>query len=61
MQSSKHNPGFSKFSAAYIQLQFRLRLFWLQTISGNHFTPHRIFGCAWKIKFSGKAFHLTVK
>ena len=39
---------------------FRLRLFWRKTISGNDFTPHRVFGCAWKIKFSGKAFHLTV-
>ena len=35
-------------------------MFWSKTISGNDFTPHRVFGCAWKIKFSGKAFHLTV-
>jgi len=39
----------------------RVRLFWFQTISINHFTPHRVFGYAWKIEFSGKAFHLTVK
>ena len=38
----------------------RLRLFWRKTISGNDFTPHRVFGCAWKIEFSGKAFHLAV-
>ena len=31
-----------------------------KTISGNGFTPHCVFGCAWKIEFSGKQFHLTV-
>ena len=41
-------------------LELRLHLFWRKTISGNDFTPHRVFGCAWKIEFSGKAFHLTV-
>ena len=35
-------------------------MFWSKTISGNDFTPHRVFGCAWKIEFSGKAFHLAV-
>ena len=39
----------------------RVRLFWFQTISGYHFTPYRVSGCAWKIEFSRKAFHLTVK
>ena len=38
----------------------RLRLFWYKTISGNDFTPYCVFGYAWKIKFSGKAFQLTV-
>ena len=38
----------------------KLHLFWRKTISRNDFTPHRVFGCAWKIEFSGKAFHLTV-
>ena len=37
-----------------------LRLFWHKTISGNDFTHHYVFGCAWKIKFFGKAFQLTV-
>ena len=37
-----------------------MRLFWCKTILGNDFTPHRMFGCAWKIKFSGKAFQLIV-
>ena len=37
-----------------------MRLFWRKTISGNDFTPHCVFGCAWKIKFSGKAFQLTM-
>ena len=41
-------------------MKFRLCLFWRKTISGNDFTPHRVFGCAWKIEFSGKAFHLAV-
>ena len=41
-------------------LELRLHLFWHKTILGNDFTPHRVFGCAWKIEFSGKAFHLTV-
>ena len=35
-------------------------MFWCKTISGNNFTPHRVFGCTWKIEFSGKAFHLAV-
>ena len=35
-------------------------MFWCKTISGNYFTPHQLFGCAWKIEFSKKAFHLTV-
>jgi len=35
-------------------------LIWRKTILGNNFTPHRVFGCAWKIEFSGKQFHLTV-
>ena len=35
-------------------------MFWRKTISGNDFTPHRVFGYAWKIEFSGKAFHLAV-
>ena len=35
-------------------LTLRLRLFWRKTISGNHFTPHCVFGCAWKIEFFGK-------
>ena len=35
-------------------------MFWCKTILGNDFTPHRMFGCAWKIKFSGKAFQLIV-
>ena len=39
---------------------FRLCLFWRKTISGNDFTPHCVFGCAWKIKFFGKTFPLTV-
>ena len=39
---------------------FRLRLFWRKTISGNDFTPHRVFGCTWKIEFFGNQFHLTV-
>ena len=38
----------------------RLCLFWRKTISGNDFTPHCVFGCAWKIKFFGKTFPLTV-
>ena len=29
----------------------RLYLFRLQTISGNPFTPFRVFGCTWKIEF----------
>ena len=37
-----------------------MRLFWHKTISGNDFTPYCVFGCAWKIKFSGKAFQLTM-
>ena len=37
-----------------------MRLFWFQTISRNYFTSHRVFGCTWKIEFSGKAFHLTI-
>ena len=37
-----------------------LHLFWHKTISGNDFTHHYVFGCAWKIKFFGKTFHLTV-
>ena len=41
-------------------MKFRLRLFWRKTISGNDFTPHCVFGCTWKIKFSRKAFPLTV-
>ena len=41
-------------------LELRLHLFWRKTISGNDFTPHRVFGCAWKIEFFEKAFHLTV-
>ena len=39
---------------------FRLCLFLRKTISGNDFTPHCVFGCAWKIKFFGKTFPLTV-
>ena len=35
-------------------------MFWCKTISGNDFTPHCVFGCAWKIKFSEKTFQLTV-
>ena len=35
-------------------------MFWRKTISGNDFTPHYVFGCTWKIKFSRKAFHLVV-
>ena len=35
-------------------------MFWCKTISGNDFTTHCVFGCAWKIKFSGKAFQLIV-
>ena len=35
-------------------------MFWCKTISGNDFTPHYVFGCAWKIEFSGNQFHLTV-
>ena len=35
-------------------------MFWCKTISGNDFTLHCVFGCAWKIKFSGKTFQLTV-
>ena len=35
-------------------------MFWCKTISGNDFTPHCVFGCAWKIKFSGKSFQLTL-
>ena len=35
-------------------------MFWCKTISGNDFTPYCVFGCAWKIKFYGKAFPLTV-
>ena len=45
----------------YLLWLVRVHLFWLQTISGNNFTPHRVFGYAWKIEFSEKAFHLTVK
>ena len=41
-------------------IKLRLHLFWCKTISGNDFTPHRVFGCAWKIEFFGKQFHLTV-
>ena len=41
-------------------MKFRLCLFWRKTISGNDFTPHCVFGCTWKIKFSRKAFPLTV-
>ena len=37
-----------------------MRLFWCKTISGNDFTPQYMFGCAWKIKFSGITFQLTV-
>ena len=37
-----------------------MRLFWRKTISGNDFTPHCVFGCTRKIKFSRKSFHLTV-
>ena len=29
-------------------------MFWCKTIKGNYFTPHRVFGCAWKIEFSEK-------
>ena len=39
---------------------FRLCLFWCKTISGNDFTPHHVFGCTWKIEYSGKQFQLTV-
>ena len=35
-------------------------MFWRKTISGNDFTPHCVFGCTRKIKFSRKSFHLTV-
>ena len=35
-------------------------MFWCKTISGNGFTPHCVFGCTWKIEFSGKPFQLTV-
>ena len=38
----------------------RLRLFWCKIILGNHFIPHCMFGCAWKIEFFRKQFHLTV-
>ena len=38
-----------------------LCLFCLKTISGNHFTPYRVFGCAWKIWSNEKSFPLTVK
>ena len=31
-------------------------MFWCKTISGNDFTPHCMFGCTWKIKFSKKHF-----
>ena len=41
-------------------MKYRLRLFWRKTILGNDFTPHHVFGSAWKIEFSGKQFHLTV-
>ena len=41
-------------------LWLRLHLFWHKTILGNDFTPHRVFGCVWKIEFSGNQFHLTV-
>ena len=39
---------------------FRLRLFWRKSISRNDFTLYCVFGCAWKIKFFGKTFHLIV-
>ena len=35
-------------------------MFWRKTISGNDFTTHRVFGCAWKIEFSKNQFHLIV-
>ena len=38
----------------------RVRLFWFQIILGYHFTPYRVSGCAWKIEFSRKQFHLIV-
>ena len=41
-------------------MSLRLRLFWRKTILGNGFTAHRVFGCAWKIEFSKKQFHLTM-
>ena len=42
-------------------ISLRLRLFCLKSISGNHFTPSCVFGCAWKIWSNGKSFSLTVK
>ena len=38
-----------------------MRLFRLKSISRNHFTPCRVFGCVWKIWSNGKSFLLTVK
>ena len=35
----------SRFTKLYL---LRLRLFWLQTFSGNPFTSFHLFGCAWK-------------
>ena len=56
-----HSLSFPKFANfMWYLMHVRLHLFWRKSISGNDFTPHRVFGCAWKIKFSGKAFHLTV-
>jgi len=46
-------------SAALVEFllqHFKLRLFWCKIISGNDFTPHHVFGCAWKKKFPEKHF-----
>ena len=44
-----------------ISFFLRVRLFHLKIISGNHFTPCHVFGCAWKFWSNRKSFSLTVK
>ena len=42
-------------------LKFRLRLFWLQTDSGNDFSKKRVFGCYFKLGQTEKHFQVNRK